>query len=319
MEKFYPEAVGSTRQSHNTISFGANIILATKSIETSTEMIGKAMELSRQYHYKILMWTFAKDWRLNFLSENEFFPNFILLDIPYYQYALHQMKYAKENDIMIADRHTEPEQFSNPIYKRVYNAEIKDFWFQSRTLLELTYGQGNLHQSNFTNNFAPVGNWELKLGRSELDKFSQTNASLNEWYLFFSYASTSSAISNVLPDEVSTKFIRFGFGRTEGLGYYGSNISFIPFVSQSLLLTKLDDFGYSQADLPINDQDILNTYLNAFRFSDRTLYGFKADFLSSFQLTANYETSIIYPRYLFLKWAGSFVLAEAGYQALGYA
>jgi len=112
-----------------------------------------------------------------------------------------------------------------------------------RTLLELTYGQGNLHQSNFTSNFAPVGNIELKVGRSEIDKFSKTNASLNEWYAFFSYINTSSAISKIEADEVSTKLIRFGFGKTEGLGYYGPNLSFIPFISQSLMLTKLDDFG----------------------------------------------------------------------------
>ena len=120
-------------------------------------------------------------------------------------------------------------------------------------------------------------------------------------------------------DEVSSKFIRFGFGRTEGLGYFGHSLSFIPFVSQSLMLTKLDDFGYSQDDLPEPDQEILNTYLNALRFSDRALYGFKFDIVTSFQLTANYETSIIYPRYLFLKWTVSFVLAEAGYHALGHA
>jgi len=323
LEKYYPESVGLPRGSHNTISFGANIILATQSIETSTEMIRKAMELSQQNNYKIIMWTFAKDWRLNFLRENEFYPDFILLDIPYYQYALHQMKYAREKGLVIAVKDTVTEKFTNPIYKRVYNNFVADFWFQSRTLLELTYGQGNLHQSNFTSNFAPVGNIELKVGRSEIDKFSKTNASLNEWYAFFSYINTSSAISKIEADEVSTKLIRFGFGKTEGLGYYGPNLSFIPFISQSLMLTKLDDFGYSQGsgqdELPINDQEIINNYLNALRFSDRTLYGFKSDILSTFQLTANYETSIIYPRYLFLKWSVSFILAEAGYQVIDYA
>ncbi len=319
LEKYYPEAVGLPRQSHNTISFGANIVLAFKSVETSQEMIGQAMELSRQYNYKIMMWTFSKDWRLSFLRENEFYPDYILLDIPYYQYALQQMKYTKEKELIIADKDTVTEKFSNPIYKRVYNNVVVDFWFQSRTLLELTYGQGNLHQSNFTNNFAPVGNWELKLGRSELDQFSPTNASLNEWYLFFSYASTGSALSNAEAEEVTSKFYSFGFGRTEGLGYYGPNLSFIPFVSQSLLLTKIDDFSYPQNDLSEPDQEILNTYPNSLRFGDRALYGFKFDILTSLQLTANYETSIIYPRYLFLKWAGSFVLAEAAYQALGYA
>ena len=163
----------------------------------------------------------------------------------------------------------------------------------------------------------------MKLGRSELDKFSKTNASLNEWYAFISYINTSSAIGNVEPNEVSTKFYRFGFGRTEGLGYFGPNHSFIPYVSQSLLWTKLDEYGFTQnsseTDLSTNDEEIINRYVNAFRFSDRVLYGFKFECLSSVQLAANYETSVIYPRHLVLKWAVSFILAQAGYRAIDYA
>jgi glycerophosphoryl diester phosphodiesterase len=322
LEKYYPEAVGLPRQSHNTISFGANLILTAKSIETSQEMIGKAMELSSEYDYKIIMWTFAKDWKLNFLGENKFYPDLILLDIPYYQYALHQMKYASDNNLIFADKDTSEEIFSNPIYKRVYNSAIKDFWFQSRTLLELTYGQGNPKHSNFTSNFAPVGNWELKLGRSEINKFSQTNTSLNEWYIFFSYLNSNSALTKPEANEVSTEFYKFGFGRTEGYGYYWPRISFVPFVSQSWLWTKLNDFEFTQdgaqADLPPNDTEIMNRYSDAFRFSDRVLYGFKSDILSSVQLTANYETSIIYPRHLFYKWAASSILVEAGYLGIDY-
>lgn len=323
LEKYYPEAVGLPRSSHNTISFGANIILAFKSIETSKEMISKSMDLSRQNNYEIMMWTFSKDWRLNFLRENEFFPDYILLDIPYYQYALQQMKYVEEGELMIANKDMVKEIFSNPIYKRVYNNEVVDFWFQSRTLIELTYGIGKPNQSNFNSSFAPVGNWELKLGRSELDKFSRTNVLLKESYVFFSYLNTNSAIGETKGDEVSTKFYRFGLGRTEGLGYYGPHLSFIPYISQSLLWTKLDAYGLtqnsSQADLPPNDVEIMNRYADVFRFSDRVLYGFTSDILSTVQLVANYETSIIYPRHLFFKWASSFILVQAGYRGIDYA
>ena len=322
LEKYYPEAVGLPRQSHNTISFGANIILTAKSIETSKEMIGKAMELSREYNYKIVMWTFAKDWKLDFLRENKFIPEFILLDIPYYQYALHQMKYASDNNLIFAHKDSSAEIFSNPLYERVYNSAIKDFWFQSRTLLESTYGQGNPKHSNFTSNFASVGNWELKLGRSEIVRFSKTNASLNEWFIFFSYLNSNSAVTKPEENEVTTEFYKFGFGRIEGYGYYSPRLSFVPFVSQSWLWTKLDDFEFTQdaaqADLPPNDAEIMNRYSDAFRFGDRTLYGFKSDILSTVQLTANYETNIIYPRHLFFKWAVTSILVEAGYLEIDY-
>ena len=323
LEKYFPEAVGLPRRAHNSISFGANIILAFKSTETGQEMIGGALELSHQYNYKILMWTFSRDWRLNFLRENEFFSDFILLDIPYYQYALHQMRYATEKDLIVPDKSIVVEKYKNPIYKRVYKNYVADFWFQSRTLLSINYGFGNLNESKFSSNFAPVGNWELKIERSEIDKFSKTNASLNEWYLYLGYSSSSTSIKKPELNEVSTEFYQFGIGKTGGLGYYGPNISLIPSVSQSLSLMDITNYGLteasSQEELPENDQQILNRYLNQLNFSDRVLYGLDFDIRSSLQLRANYETAIFYPSYLFLKWTGSFVLAQLGYAGIDFA
>ena len=320
LKKFYPEAVDQPRRSHNAISFGANIVLTAKSVETSSETIGRAMELSRQYQYKILLWTFAKEWRLDFLREHEFFPDFILLDIPYYQYALQQMRYAKSKQWDFSGNTVSTTKYSNPIYKRAYNTLVADFWYKSGTLLEATYGQGTPAQSNVTSAFGPLGNSELKVGRTQIDRFSPTNASLNDWYIFLSYSSSNSALSSVGANEISTKWTRFGFGRTEGLGYYGSDLSFLPYISQSLLLTKISDFGYGQntstAGIPTGDQEILARYPGALRLGERVLYGFKAEILSSFHLGASYETGVVYPRAVVLPWTGSYILALAGYQAL---
>ncbi|MBP1622517.1 MAG: hypothetical protein H6Q07_537, partial [Acidobacteria bacterium] len=296
------------------------IVLAAKSVETSSETIGRAMELSRQYQYKILLWTFAKEWRLDFLREHEFFPDFILLDIPYYQYALQQMRYAKSKQWDFSGNTVSTTKYSNPICKRAYNTLVADFWYKSGTLLEATYGQGTPAQSNVTSAFGPLGNSELKVGRTQIDRFSPTNASLNDWYIFLSYSSSNSALSSVGANEISTKWTRFGFGRTEGLGYYGSDLSFLPYISQSLLLTKISDFGYGQntstAGIPTGDQEILARYPGAFRLGERVLYGFKAEILSSFHLGASYETGVVYPRAVVLPWTGSYILALAGYQAL---
>jgi hypothetical protein len=322
LEKYFPEAVGLPRGAHNTISFGANIILAFKSTETSQEMISKAMELSEKYNYKILMWTFSKDWRLNFLAENEFLPDFILLDVPYYNYALHQMKYAADRHLIDPDKSVVASRYKNPIYKRMYNNYVADFWFQSRFLLSFTYGIGNLNESKFTSSFAPVGNWELKVGKSELDKFSKTNASVNEWYLFLGYTNSSTSFIKSKPDEATTEFYKFGIGKIGGLGYYGPHISLIPYTSQSLFLTELTNYSVSDGSslntLNQTDAQILNKYTNELKFADRALYGLKFDILSSVQLNVNYETDVIYPSYLFLKWTGSFVLAQAGYGILDY-
>ena len=134
---------------------------------------------------------------------------------------------------------------------------------------------------------------------------------------------SNTAVGETEPTAVATKSYRFGFGRTEGFGYTGSKISFIPYVSQSLLWTKLDDFSESvkpeDGDTPSNDYEILNKYWGTYRFGDRSLYGFKIDILSSVEIIANYETAVVYPRYLFLKWAASYVAMEVGYNALTFA
>ncbi len=323
LEKFFPEAVGFPRAAHNTISFGSNWILAFKSIETSVEQIKSVMDNAKKFDYKVCMWTFSKEWRFNFLREYKFYPDFILSDVPYYQYALQQMRYMKEQDKIISDSTEIIAKYSNPIYKRTYNQYVREFWFQSRTLVELTYGIGKPNQFYFTNNFAPVGSFELKLGRSEIDKFSKVNSELDELFLFFSYSNSNAAFIESKENEVSTSVYRFGIGKTEGYGYIGSAISTVPYVSQSLMWTKLDDFSDFikpvPGETPSNDYDILNRYWGTYRFGDRSLYGIKLDILSSFQVNANYETAIIYPRHLFLKWAGSYFLMQVGYNALTFA
>ena len=322
LEKFFPEAVNLPRASHNTVSFGSNWILAFKSIETSLEKINMVMENAEKYNYKVCMWTFSKEWRFNFLRENEIFPDFILSDIPYYQYALQQMRFVDERDIDINNKTLATKKFENPIYKRKYNQYIRSFWFQSRTLIELTYGFGKPNQYYFENDFAPVGNFEFKLGRSEIDKFNVTNVELNERYLFVSSISSNSAIGDAATNEITTKAFRFGIGSTDGFGYESSTVSVIPYVAQAFTWTKLQDFSDSikpeSGNNSSNDFDILNRYWGTFRFGDRALYGIKADILSSVQLNFNYETAVVYPRHLFWNWAGSFAISQIGYNALGY-
>jgi len=189
-------------------------------------------------------------------------------------------------------------------------------------MLQLTYGIGKPNQYEFENSFAPVGNWEFKLGRSVLNKFAKSNVSLDEWYIFFSYLNSNAAISDTEPSEVTTKSYRFGFGRTEGFGYTGPSVAFVPYVSQSLLWTKLDDFSDeikpAEGETPSNDFEILNRYWGTYRFGDRSLYGFKLDILSWVEIIANYETAVVYPRHQFLEWLVSYGVVQIGYNTLGY-
>lgn len=315
LENFYPEAVGLPRAAHNAISFGANILLAFESVESAEKKIKKAQELSDTYNYKIVMWTFSKEWRLDFIRQKEFFPDWILLDIPYYKYAIQQMRYLNDKKIVL-DTKSEAitKGHKNPIHKRMFNKHIKNFWFKSRTILELTFGLTNPKQRHLNNPIATTGNWELKLGRSEINVFSKTNTELNEIYLFTSVMNSKYAFGSSEINDISFDAFRFGVGKTDGFGYVGSGTSFVPYVSTALTWTKLN--GYSPTIQ--NNSQILNRYLGNFRFGDRSLYGIKFELFSLVQLNLNYETGIIYPRCLFMKWLGSTIIAGSGYAGLSY-
>ncbi len=280
------------------------------------------MDNAEKYNYKVCMWTFAKEWRINFLREHEIYPDFILCDVPYYQYALQQMRFVNEKDIDINNKTLATTKFKNPIYKRKFNQYVRDFWLHSRTLVEFTYGIGKPDQNYIENDLASVGNWELKVGRSEINKFNIKNVELNERYLFISSINSSYAINDAAENEITTKSIRFGVGSTDGFGYEASFASIIPYVSQAFTWTKLQDYSDFLKDdgsaASMNDSDILNRYWKSYRFGDRALYGIKADILSTVQLNLNYETAVVYPRHLFWNWAGSFIISQVGYNALGY-
>ena len=128
---------------------------------------------------------------------------------------------------------------------------------------------------------------------------------LSEWYLFFGYMNSDISIQDINSNDITTSFYKIGFGMTEGFGYGESTFSFIPYVSQSLGWTKLNDFSDylkpSEGEDSSDDYNTLNRYWGTFRFGDRAVYGLKMDIMSSFEVFANYETSVIYPRHLFAK------------------
>jgi hypothetical protein len=311
-------------EAHNTISFGANLIMAFDSEETILEKLDSISELNSTYDYKVCIWTVTKDRRLNFLREHRIFPEYILTDAPYYKIGLQQLRYSEGRAIKFpTTRELLVKEDFYTTYNELLNDHVLDFWFKSRYMLELSYGIGYPNQIDFKNEFAPIGNWEMKIGRSEIDKYSKKNVELSERYLFFSYLNSTIQSQEITESEIQTRSYRFGIGSTDGLGYYGgSGFSVTPYVGQAFVWTQLDDFSSSlkpeEGDTTSSDFNILNRYWGTYRFGDRVLYGIKTEISSKVQLDLYYETAVVYPRHLFWNWSGSFILAEAGYGLLSH-
>ena len=121
-------------------------------------------------------------------------------------------------------------------------------------------------------------------------------------------------------NKILTDAYRFGFGSRDGVGFGGSGFSIVPYVSQDFVWTQLSEYSVISTDFYCSEYDSpeLNDYLGTFRFGDKSTYGMKVELASMIQLSANYETSVVYRRHLFWYWSGSYIVSQVGYNILGY-
>jgi hypothetical protein len=256
------------------------------------------------------------------MRQEEIFPDWILMDVPFYKFALEQMKYMHDKKLKLEGRSAEIDEkiYKNPIYKRVYNSQVKSFWFQSNSFFELTYGSLLPNQSDFDKEFARIGTVEMKYGRSEFNTFSTTNSYINDWYLFLSYLDSKLSPGGINTDEVALQSIRFGFSRRQGFGYGSPKFSFTPFVTLSVGFYDLFNFSDflkpDPGETPDEDYNRLNRYLKNLSFGNKINYGFDFNFKNNFNIQINYETSIMTPRFMTWKWMGSGLLVDAGYHLI---
>lgn len=210
-------------------------------------------------------------------------------------------------------------QDSTNTYKDYLDDNVFDFFYKSHPMVEINYGFGIPNKENISQDFADVGSWDIKFSRSEQKSYEGFLVDLNERYVFGSYLSSSIQNVSETDNEITTKSYRFGFGSRDGLGYTSSGFSFIPYVSQDFVWTKLSNFHDSlneSLDWEEPSTTGLNDYLGTFRFGDKSSYGIKVELASMIQLNVNYETSVVYRRHLFWYWSGSMIVSQAGYNLL---
>lgn len=211
-------------------------------------------------------------------------------------------------------------QDDSNIYQKYLDESVLDFIYTSRPLVEIGYGYGKPMNRKVNQSFENIGNWDLKLGKSEQKNFKNILVDLNERYVFGSFiASSNQNISDPL-NGIETSAYRFGFGSRDGIGFGGSFLSVVPYISQDFVWTKLTEYN---SQIPTESMAYaqvpeLEDYLGTFRFGDKASYGFKVELASMLQFSANYETSVVYRRHLFWYWSGSYIVSQVGYNALAY-
>ena len=223
-------------------------------------------------------------------------------------------------------------------YIEYIDENVLDFIYKSRPMIEINYGIGfpsnknvekeysgisqieMIYGDNVNGQFADIGSWDIKLGKSEQKNFNNVLVDLTERYLFAGYLSSTTQNYSSTDYKILTDSYRFGFGSRDGVGYGGSFLSVIPYVSQDFVWTKLSSYD---PQIPLeggdyNQSAVLDDYLGTFRFGDKASYGLKLELISSFQVHAYYETSVVYRRHLFWYWSGSFIVSQVGYNILSH-
>lgn len=202
-----------------------------------------------------------------------------------------------------------------------------DMWHDdARPFMEFNYGLGEPKHKSLHDNLNEVGMLEFKIGYSTIDIYeSDFVLELDEKYIFGSNISNELKNNNKSFTGFNTDAWRFGFGNRTGYGYKLGEISIMPYYQYDFTWTKIEvknlpDVTILSIPLPAIAEDVKNLerFNGNFRFGNSNAGGIKIEIGGFLGLNADYETSVIFPRHLFWKQAGSFLAEQFVIQAVDY-
>lgn len=199
-----------------------------------------------------------------------------------------------------------------------------------RPFIELNYGFGNQSHENFTGDLPQVGLLEIKLGylKNRSDLFGILD-DRKESFFFGSKISKGLSSSELKNNQLERTLWRFGFSTRKTLGYHSETFSVLPYHQDGFVWSKLElpeqafpIMGHSnlmqlRPDY-INDYKIIERYRDSFRFGTQVEGGIRFEFIDFISINAGYEAAVIFPRHLFWKHAGSYIIEKAGEGALTF-
>lgn len=208
----------------------------------------------------------------------------------------------------------EDEDFSSFDDFSVWEFDNFSFRLSGRPTISLNYGMSNIGLNNFGQNFDKTNFAEFKIGyTSERPTWVEQNILRYKYrYIYGANHSQNFGGKKENANDVETDLWRFGFGRTSGLGYHlGKSSAIIPYYGYT--------FGWSHLNikspvLTADDQTTAELYNESIRFGTSGEAGVRIQIVPQFTIEAGYEKSLIFPRHMFWKHAGS-VLIETAVQS----
>jgi hypothetical protein len=203
-----------------------------------------------------------------------------------------------------------------------WDAYINEKWGGTyNPFIHVDIGYGFPGQESFTSPFSSVGTAGLKMGYTTYDRSQSYVYKLDEKYLFGKY--TSSDIGEKLnpltePDAgaISTTSWSFGLGRKIGYGWKVGPFSLIPFNQNQLVLSGLK-FTYPDSILQ-TEANYLARLEGDTRFGVSTEGGAEFNVAKSIAVTASFEATAVFPRFVFVQWIGSYAVQSISNTLISY-
>ncbi len=181
--------------------------------------------------------------------------------------------------------------------------------------LEVDASYGSPVHKQITGSFADIGSIDLRFGYTELKNYKEYVQTLDERYLFGTYMSSDNA-GTPDPLDIKSEMWRFGLGNRLGFGYAIGNSSLIPYHQMQLALSNTE-FTYDSS-LAQADMDILNRLEGDLRMGMTYEGGIEFYIAETFAINAGVEGAIVFPRYKFMHWLGSYALQAASLGIVSY-
>ena len=187
--------------------------------------------------------------------------------------------------------------------------------FRGHPSISVNYGLSKMSLKDFNESFAKPNMLEVKLGYTRQKENSEEENIIDYKYRYLFLSNFSTDLSNSASNgtDLKTDMWKFGFGRSSGYGYKLGAAAIIPYHAYSFEWSRL-----RMKDTPLSrvDQSMTDLFNDSFRFGTSTEGGIKIRIIHSIMLDAGYERSIIFPRHIFWKWAGSVVIEAIGQSAI---
>ena len=184
--------------------------------------------------------------------------------------------------------------------------------------IHLDIGYGFPGQLSFSSTFSSIGTAGLKMGYTTYDKSQSYVYKLDEKYLFGKYASSDIGGKLIAPIEgaINTTNWSFGLGQKVGYGWKVGPFSLIPFNQNQLVLSGLQ-FAYTDS-IKQSDAAYLNRLEGDTRFGVSTEGGAEFNVASAIAVTASFEGTVVFPRFVFVQWLGSYAAQSISNTLVSY-